>query len=122
MYVCSGNSRFCVCGLKTNLVDLTGQNLRTGDIVVSYCEDTVPFITGLSVVVCKQWNNFTDGTHSLKEGYKQADFFVMGIKDSALNVPGGWWVKRVKKFEDIVIGEHWENFEFNCVQSNKDDS
>ncbi len=121
MFIYSGICRFCECGLETSLKSIKNETLRTGDIVVSYSCDKNGFFNymgGLTVVVCNQWQSYSDGTHKLIKEYQNNianDAFIMGIKDVKLGEE--WQVELVKRFEDIIDGEKWENFGFNFKEN-----
>lgn len=119
MYVYSGKCRLCECGLTTKLTDDMENKLKTGDIVMSYIINQfgVSSFDGLTVVVADQWQTYNNDTHVLNKG--KIESFVMGIKDVELNLETGiypdstWRVRRLKKFEDVIDGEHWANFVFS---------
>ena len=111
MYVYSGEYRKCEVGLETKFVDWNGEHLRTGDIVC-LLHDGV-WNSGLTVVVADQWKSYSDGTHVIKEG--DLEFFIMGIKDVVLG--DSWNAVLVKRFEDVIEGEHWSDFGFNYKSS-----
>jgi hypothetical protein len=117
MFVYSGNCRFCECGLKTTLIDIGGHDLRTGDIVTHYSihdDGSFEYMHGLSVVVCNQWQSYSDGTHKIIKEYQDNlvdDAFIMGIKNVILGEQ--WQAQIVKRYEDVIDGEHWKDFGFN---------
>jgi hypothetical protein len=113
VYVYSGECRLCTVGIPTGLSDVLGRLLHTGDIVLTYKEgeDGVEFFGDLTVVVCNQYNSYTDGTHVLLDG--PMEFFAMGIRVVPINDTGSWKVRKVKSFEDVIDGEHWKAYGFN---------
>jgi len=120
MFVYSGKCRFCEIGIKTTLKDDCDNILRTGDIVMSYSvtEDfgAVSF-DGLTVVVADHFENIV-GREPIEKADK-GEPFIMGIKSSKIDkkiekYPNEVWrVKRLKKYEDVIDGEHWTAFGFN---------
>lgn len=118
MYVYSGKCRLCECGLKTSLISMSGKKLKTGDVVVSYVADNNNILSclgGLSVVVCDQWQSYSDGTHKIISKYNKSkdipDAFIMGIKKVKLGKD--WHAECVKACEDVIVGEHWKDFGFS---------
>lgn len=116
-YVYSGDCRLCDVGHETGFRDCNGNNLRTGDIVITYIVDQVGFsnLGGLTVVVSDQYQSYSDGTHKEKEG--ELEFFVMGIKCIDVNEDGSWRVMRVKEYEFAIDGEHWRDYGFSFQAS-----
>ena len=112
MYVYSGKCRLCECGLKTDLKSIEDEPLRTGDIVISYTMNELgvfEYLGGLTIVVCNQWQTYSDNTHKIIDANAKA--FIMGIKKVTLGER--WHVSRVKKFKDVIDGESWTEFGFN---------
>ena len=105
LHVFSGaNYDFGEVGIATGAEDAFGKPLATGDIVllghrqyVGTDAETLTYDNVLSVVVTAQ----EDGKP-----------FVMGIKDCGFTSPE-WQVLLVKKFSDVVVGEHWTDWGFN---------
>jgi len=119
MYVYSGKCRLCKCGLNTDLLDDSEQNLRTGDIVVIYvCSEDTGLINlhGLTVVVVDQFKNYTNSDPIEVE---IGSPYVMGIRNSNLQDPSPkypdqvWRARLVKKWEDVIEGERCPEFGFN---------
>ena len=114
-FVFSGNCRIGDVGEKTNLKDMTGKDLFVGDIVITSVIDSLGVCdnTGLTVVCSDRWTSYSDDTH--KEKDEGVEHFVMGIKD--VDFMGAdsekWIVKKVKSYEDVVMGEHWKDFGFS---------
>jgi len=104
MYVYSGDFRKCECGLSTGKRDINGHGLRTGDIVLIFTEDYSP--SGLTVMVCDQFENYSDGTHIKHDPNV---YYAMGIKNGGPK----WEILKVKNWGEVVNGEHWRDFGFN---------
>lgn len=115
-YVYSGTVRMGTLGQSTGIIDIYGDLLRVGDIVVSFKDDPSPAVpSGLTVVVSDEWTSYSNGVHKQKDEF---DFFVMGIKTTTITMLDDdnekyWHVKRVKKWEDVIDGEHWSDYGFN---------
>ena len=118
LQVFSGNSCLCDVGIEWNGYDRWGSKLQlhTGDIVVIYkvCHADTDFeehiFQGMTAVVANQYTSFTDGEVVINK--KPLQVFVMGIKDVDLSTED-WRVEIVKKYTDVIDGEHWEEFGFN---------
>ena len=100
----SGDFEFGEIGIDTGAKDASGNPLATGDIVmlghrcyVGTDAETLTYDALLTVVVA----NPEDGKP-----------FVMGIKDCGFTSPE-WQIQLVKKFSDVVDGEHWAAYGFN---------
>jgi len=106
MYLYAGECRQCVCGIKTNMKDLRGKELFTGDIVLTFTKDYSA--DGLTAVVSDQFTSYSDGTHVEHESHSP---FVMGIKCVNLD-EGEWMIMKVKDWSDCIDGEHWKDFGF----------
>jgi hypothetical protein len=113
MYVYSGKCRLCECGLATEIRDIGGNVLRTGDIVISFTDTYTP--SNLTVVVSDQFQSYTDGRHEQKDGDQV--FFVMGIKNVPIHEGGEWQVLRVKEYTDVLDGEHWPAYGFRFSET-----
>ena len=119
--VYSGECRFCEVGIPVNETDMSGKEIHTGDIVQLYqgsyvgthLEEWMP-TSGLTVVVIRAYQSFSDGTHQLHVGPHKP--FTMGIASVGVQGQGDaseWKVSIVKKYYDVVDGEHWKEFGFN---------
>lgn len=115
-YVYSGKVRMGTLGQQTGITDIYGDLLRVGDIVVTFKDDPLTSVpSGLTVVVSDEWTSYSNGVHEQKTEF---EFFVMGIKKSIIaklddDNEEYWHVKRVKKWEDVIDGEHWSDYGFN---------
>lgn len=115
-YVYSGKCRKGTLGQSTGITDIHGDLLRVGDIVITFRDDPLAAVpSGLTVVVSDEWISYSNGVHEKKENF---EFFVMGIKNSTIAKLDDknekyWHVKRVKKWEDVIDGEHWSDYGFN---------
>ena len=107
LHVFSGECEQGKCGLKSNIIDDNGNELRVGDIVALATKDHngINCFHGISVVV--------DDRPGLVGREKKGDPFVMGLFSIDFNSDTTWLIQRVKKYEDVVIGEHWTNYGFN---------
>lgn len=109
MYLYSGKCRLGTVGQPTPFKDALGNELFVGDIVIVYTDDYGP--ESLTAVVSDEFTSYSDGEHRVKEGPIKP--FVMGIKSVDLAEPGTWKVRRVKKHQDVVDGEHWTAYGFS---------
>jgi len=108
MYLYSGKCRVGAVGHETPFVDMRGEPLRVGDIVVIYTENSNP--RGLTAVVSDEFISYSDGTHVTKDG--PIETFVMGIKNAGFGEGHAWNVLKVKDGSDAVDGEHWKDYGF----------
>ena len=113
----SGKCCLCDVGVPVGHQDENGVDLHTGDIVVFwhgwYIGTDSEYWDGgdsLTVVVMDQYQSFSDGTVKLQDGPHAP--FVMGIRDCGFSHPE-WRVRIVKKFSDVVVGEHWPAYGFS---------
>lgn len=116
-YIMSGNCRMGDVGEPTPLKDCMDKNLFVGDIVIVSIIDQfgINSNAGLSVVCSDKYISYIDGTHEIKTD--EITYFIMGIKNvDFMNVNNKTWlVKRIKSFEDVIVGEHWKDYGFNYV-------
>lgn len=116
--VFSGKSCLCDVGIEWNGYDRWGNKLQlhTGDIVLLWnvCHADTDFeqhiFQGTTAVVANQYTSYTDGEVVVNKESLQV--FVMGIKDVDLSTED-WRVEIVKKYTDVIDGEHWKEFGFN---------
>ena len=113
----SGESCLCDIGIEVNAADQSGRMLHTGDIVLvwhgTHIDTYVEFWSsscGLTVVVANQYQSYSNGDVKLRSNTPEP--FVMGIKDCGFHDPS-WRIQLVKKFHDVVDGEHWKEFGFS---------
>jgi hypothetical protein len=116
----------CDVGIEVGAVDLYGRALHTGDIVIiSHGEyigtdaETWTPSNGLTAVVADQYQSFSDG--SVKLDNAKPEPFVMGIKGCGFDAPD-WHITIVKKFSDVIDGEHWASYGFNYAMNVAADS
>lgn len=103
--VYSGDVHMGNCGEETSLVDLVGNTLRVGDIVMIFTTHNHPD-TGECIEHMPQ--------HPTAVVRDADGCFVMGIKDASMgDEPPRWRVTRIKRYEDVVIGERWPEYGFN---------
>jgi hypothetical protein len=119
----SGECLLAVCGLPIGFRDMHGTELFTGDIVLIFtvrqCGDDPEALSylpdHLTAVVSDEWATFNTGRDErdfIRKG-GSPEFFVMGIKSVPLHEPGEWRVMRVKRWSDVIAGEHWTDYGFN---------
>lgn len=114
--VLSGKCVLCDVGLPAKAKDCRGVDIHTGDIVIiwhgSYVgtelEEWQPG-DGMTVVVADQYQSYSNGDIKRTGDINP---FVMGIKDCGFNHPE-WRVRVVKKYHDVIEGEHWPEFGFS---------
>ena len=113
----SGKCCLCDVGVAIGHQDYNGIELHTGDIVTTWhgtwIDTDCEFWDGgdqLTVVVIDQYQTYSDGAVVLREGPHVP--FVMGIRDCGFSHPE-WRVRLVKKFSDVVDGEHWPAYGFS---------
>jgi hypothetical protein len=113
----SGKSCLCDVGVKIGHQDYSGVDLHTGDIVIVWHGNWIgtdnefwDACDGLTVVVMDQYQSFTDGSVKRQDGPNAP--FVMGIRGCGFDDPE-WRVRVVKKFFDVVPGEHWPAYGFS---------
>lgn len=126
--VWSGKCCLCDVGISTNAKSTWGNSLElhTGDIVIlwhgqyinSDLEQWLP-TDGLTVVVANQYKSYSDGSIVVQDA--QPIPFPMGIKDCGFNHPE-WRVQVVKKYSDVIAGEHWPAYGFSFNHSDIADS
>jgi hypothetical protein len=114
--VFSGKCCLCDVGVDTGATDASGQHIHTGDIVMVYHGDYVGTdleswnpCGGLTAVVSDQYQSYADGKI---EETGNNNPFVMGIRDCGFNDPK-WQIRIVKKYFDVIDGEHWKAYGFN---------
>ncbi len=116
-FVLSGKCRIGDIGEPTPLKDISNNDLFVGDIVITSVIDEFGICNncGLSVVCSDKWTSYSNGEHIAKEG--DIEYFVMGIKniDFMGRDSNKWMVQRVKSFNDVIVGEHWEDYGFSYV-------
>lgn len=107
MFVFSGDYQKCKVGMHSGIVDMRGEDLYTGDIVLVFTDDCLP--SGLRVVVADQYTTYSN--NKVREN-SDFGFYIMGIKGVDLS-EGKWHVLKVKEYQDVVVGEKWKDFKFN---------
>lgn len=121
--VFSGKCCLCDVGIPTNAISTWGNRveIHTGDIIIlwhgSYLgtdlEEWTP-CSELTCVVANQYQSYSDGTISLANPVPTP--FPMGIKDCGFDHPE-WRIQVVKKYTDVVTGEHWKAYGFSFSES-----
>jgi hypothetical protein len=107
MKIYSGECEHGECGLETKLVDNKGQSLRIGDIVCLAHKGESGYFEfyGVSAIVDYRPERYIE---PIGNGP-----FVMGLISVDINTNSNWIVERVKKWEDVLDGEHWADYGFN---------
>lgn len=108
MRIYSGQCEHGLCGTPTRFTDCDGKRLRVGDIVVSFTVDEfgVNNFNLLTVVV--------EDRPKLVGRTEDTGPFVMGIASvDFMDEDSPWSVRLLKRYEDVVAGEHWKEWGFN---------
>jgi hypothetical protein len=109
----------CKCDAGTPIAEKcqSGADLHTGDIVLlwhgEYLETEIECWYPneyLTVIVTDQYTSYSDGSIVKNTDDKQP--YAMGIKSCGFNAPE-WRIQLVKKWSDVVEGEHWPAFGFS---------
>lgn len=115
--VFSGKCCLCDVGVDISQKDYMGESLHTGDIVMVWHGEFIGTESecwypsgGLTVVVSDQYQSFSNGSVVQKDDAPEP--FVMGIKTCGFDDPE-WQIHIVKKFRDVVDGEHWPAYGFS---------
>lgn len=117
--VWSGDCCLCDVGILVDASSTFGDSVQihTGDIVILWhgqylgtnIENWTPS-SGLTAVVSDQYQTFSDGSITVRDAEPQG--YAMGIKSCGLADPE-WRIQVVKKFSDVVAGEHWPEYGFS---------
>ncbi len=103
--VYSGEVHMGDCGAETAMTDIGGNALRVGDIVMIFTT-RAHGDTGESV---EHMPSYPTAVVQDEDGR-----WVMGIKQTCLEGDcGNWRVMRIKRYEDVVEGERWQEYGFN---------
>jgi ASC-1-like (ASCH) protein len=113
LFVYSGDCRLCEVGLETELVDINGQQLHTGDVVVVFTEDYTP--KEATVVVSNQYQTYRVFEHgSEKTVHRKSNVhkpFIRGLAGvDWSNSENRWGVLCIKKYTELIEGERWSIF------------
>lgn len=103
MNIYSGDCEHGECGKPAGFKDSYGQDLFVGDIVTSHSADGT--LTGLSVVVDDRPNLVG------RKAYDKP--FVMGLASIDFEQTENWFLRKIKRWEDCIPGEHWKDYGFN---------
>ena len=115
----SGKCCLCDVGIPVNAFSTWGDpvEIHTGDIVIVWHGDYIGTdieswtpTDGMTAVVASHYQSFSDDVIELRR--EACEPFAMGIKDCGFNHPE-WRVQVVKKFSDVVPGEHWPVYGFS---------
>lgn len=111
-----------ICDEPTNLTDSHGEELFVSDLVVVFSEEyksylnlcdleyivndaDVPFIMGLKNSYQKETEYYINGELSNEKSYDfKADYYISSNSEI---ITSRWLIKKVKGYEDIVVGEKW---------------
>lgn len=120
LQVFSGNCCKCDVGVEVGAKDYMGEEIHTGDIVMVWHGEYIGTDIecwypsgGLTIVVSDQYQTTSDGrsfVHIENEGKPIP--FVMGIAGCGFDHPE-WQIHTVKKFSDVIDGEHWPAYGFS---------
>lgn len=126
--VFSGKCCLCDVGIPVQAQSTWGDpvEIHTGDIVIVWHGDylgtdleTWTPSGGLTAVVSDDYQSFSDGT--IKPLDTEEEAFAMGIKDCGFLHPE-WRVQVVKKYLDVIPGEHWPQYGFSYAYSETADA
>ena len=121
--VFSGKCCMCDVGIPVGATSTYGYpiEIHTGDIVIVWHGDyigtdleTWSTCATLTAVVSDDYQSFSDGTIKLLDTEEPA--FPMGIKGCGFLHPE-WRVQVVKKYSDVIPGEHWPQYGFSYAYS-----
>ena len=118
----SGECCMCDIGVPVGAKDFNDRDLHTGDIVIIYQESYIGtefeswIQHGMTAVVSDQYKSFSDG--SIKEKQGKPVPYVMGIYGCGFD-DSEWQIHIIKKYTDVIDGEHWKEFEFNYKADGK---
>jgi len=124
----SGKSCLCDVGIPVNAFSTWGDpvEIHTGDIVIVWHGDYIGTdleswtpTDGMTAVVANHYQSFSGGVIELRR--EVCEPFAMGIKDCGFDHPE-WRVQVVKKFSDVVPGEHWPAYGFSYAYSEAADA
>ena len=117
LLVYSGECCQCDAGRPTGELDMYGEELFTGDLVMLWhgqyigedCEQWLPS-GSVTYITCNQYRSFSDGSVELID--ENAEPFTMGIK--TVGVKGCEWdVSLVKSHRLIIAGERYKHYGLN---------
>ena len=122
LFVYSGDCQLCEVGLETELVDINGQQLHTGDVVVVFTEDYIP--EEATMVVSNQYQTYQVFEHSGEKTVHHKSNahkpFIMGLASVDWSNPENrWGVLGIKKYTELIEGERWSIFN---IRSGRDGS
>lgn len=126
--VFSGKCCLCDVGIPVGATSTYGDQIEihTGDIVIVWHGDylgtgleTWMPVGSLTAVVSSDYQSFSDGTIQLLDTAEEA--FAMGIKNCGFLHPE-WRVQVVKKYSDVIPGEHWPQYGFSYAFSDAADN
>jgi hypothetical protein len=121
--VFSGKCCLCDVGIPVKARSTWGDpvEIHTGDIIILWrggfigtdVEQWTPD-SELTVVVADHYQSYSDGSIELIKEPEAP--FPMGIKDCGFDSPE-WRIQVVKKFSDVIPGEHWPAYGFSYAYS-----
>ena len=122
LFVYSGDCRLCEVGLETELVDINGQQLHTGDVVVVFTENYMP--NEATVVVSNQYQTYQVFEHGgEKTVHHKSNVhkpFIMGLAGvDWSDSENPWRALCIKKYTELIEGEQWSTFN---IKSDRDRS
>lgn len=121
LYAYSGNCLLAECGIPVSFKDWNGADLHTGDIVLLWYRSPLndpdaawETCEGLTAIVEDKYTTYSDGSIKISD---QGNPFVMGIRTVDMAETKEWAVQLVKKYYDVVNGEHWSRYGFKYSAS-----
>lgn len=111
MRIYSGNCYLGTCGTPLGVVDVDGNGLFSGDIVVIW-SDSGYYKSDFRVCLYHEYEQTSSGEINIVD---MCGPWIYGLKSVPLleNVGeregeySGWNVLKMKSWEDVVDGEHW---------------
>ena len=126
--VFSGKCCLCDVGIPVGASSTWGDEaeIHTGDIIILWHGDWIGTeleqwtpSDWLAVVVANHYQSFSDG--SIRLIHEADEPFPMGIKGCGFDHPE-WRVQVVKKYSDVIPGEHWPAYGFSYAYSETADA
>ena len=107
MNIYSGECEHGKCGLATTMKDSHDKNLFVGDIVACASVDSfgICCFYGLAAIV--------DDRPNLVGRTEYQKPFIMGLASVDTEKDKEWYIKKLKDWEDCVVGEKWKDYGFN---------
>lgn len=123
--VFSGDCCECDVGIAIGHKDHYEKELHTGDIILVWHGNWIgtdleqwSCDAELTAVISNQYQSYSDGSVTYNQNHEP---FVMGIKSCGFSNPE-WRIQVVKKYSDVIEGEHWTAYGFNYRHSDAADA